>query len=381
MPTATADAAPAARDAAASRRTVLHVATEYGWRGGERQTLWLARALARDGHRSVVVARHGEPLAVRAAEQGLEVVDCAPFVEFDPRAVAALRGAVRRYDADVVHAHTGHAVGLVALATLGTGARMVVTRRVDFRLRRHPASRWKYRRASAVIAISRAVADVLVECGVPRERITVVPSGIDLSRAVEPAPASTLAALGIPAGAPVVVQVAQLVGHKDPVTFVRALAVARRRVPALHGLVLGEGPLRADVEREAGRLGLGGVFHAPGYRTDADAILAAATVTTLSSREEGLGTVLLDALAFGRPTAACAAGGIPEVIEDGVSGLLVPPGDHEALGAAIARLVEDRVLAERLAAGGRRRAQAFSVESTAARTLDVYERVLAGRYP
>ena len=163
---------------------------------------------------------------------------------------------------------------------------------------------------------------VLERGGIAGDRIHVVPDGVDVHRTVTPATRETLETLGVPREAPVVVQVAQLVGHKDPLNFVRAMARARERVPAIHGLLVGDGPLRADVEREIHALGLNAVVHLAGYRTDADALLAAADVATLSSREEGMGSVLLDALAFGVPIAATRAGGIPEVIIDGDSGLL-----------------------------------------------------------
>src|SRR5690348_18437360 len=97
---------------------ILHIDTERGWRGGERQTLWLATELAHRGHRSIVVARPEEPLAHRALAAGLDVVACAPLLEVDPRAVLALRRVIRRQRIDVVHAHTAHAVGLAALATV-----------------------------------------------------------------------------------------------------------------------------------------------------------------------------------------------------------------------------------------------------------------------
>lgn len=120
-------------------------------------------------------------------------------------------------------------------------------------------------------------------------------------------------------------------------------------------------------------------MHAVGFRTDADALIAAATVFVLSSREEGMGSVLLDALFLGRPIAATRAGGIPEVVQDGVSGLLAPVHDPDALGAAIARLVTDPSLAGRLGDAARERAEHFSVERMTDATERVYEAVLAGR--
>ena len=360
--------------------TVLHLDTERGWRGGERQALWLAEGLAALGHRSLVAARPEEPLAERAAAAGLSVVPCRPWGsgELDLAAAVALRGVVGRYAVDVVHAHTGHTVTLGALATAGTGVPLVVTRRVDFPLRRNLGSRWKYGRAAAVIAVSDAVGRVLIAGGMAAERITVIPSGIDLRRRVAPASGETLRSLGVPGGAPLVVQVAQLVGHKDPVTFVRAVAAARVVVPSVQALLVGDGPLAGAVDAAVRELGLEGVVHAVGYRTDADALIAAADVVTLSSREEGLGTVLLDAMAFGGAIAATAAGGIPEMVEDGRTGLLAPVGDGAALGERIGRLLTDRELAARLRAGARERVTAFSVERTVERTVAVYERVLGG---
>ncbi len=358
--------------------TVLHLDTERGWRGGERQAFWLARELERLGHRSLVAARPGEGLAARAADAGLELIPCAPAGEADLLAAIRLRRALLRRRVDIVHAHTGHAVGTAALATLGTGVPMVLTRRVDFRLRRNFASRWKYSRAAAIIAISRAVRAALVASGIPEDTIALVPSGVDLTRTFTAAPSATLRELGIPAdGGPLAVMVGALVAHKDPATFVRAIAEARRHVPALRALLVGEGPLRPMVEALVREHALGDALRLAGFRQDADALIAAADVFVLSSAEEGLGTVLLDALAAGTPVAATSGGGIPEIIEDGRSGLLVAPHDARALGTAIARIVGDVSLAQTLAAGGREKVLRFSVAETARRTLEVYRTVLA----
>ena len=190
-----------------------------------------------------------------------------------------------------------------------------------------------------------------------------------------------MASLGLAPLRPVVVQVAQLVRQKDPLNFVRAVAVARTRVPEVQALLVGEGPLRRDVENAIRALDLGGALRLTGYRTDADAILAAADVVVLSSREEGLGSVLLDALLLGKPIATTRAGGIPEVIDDGRTGLLAPIADAAALGANIARLLTDRALAERLGQAARARAHDFSVEHMTDRTMEIYERVLARHSP
>ncbi len=355
----------------------MHVDTEKGWRGGERQTLWLAAAMAERGHESVLAARHGEPLAARASAAGLSVVDCRPVSELDPGAAWRLRREILSRRIDVVHAHTAHAVAIGAMATLGTGVPLVVARRVDFPLRGNAGTRWKYGRAARIVAVSNAVANVLVAGGVARSRIAVVPDGVDLRRTVEPATTATLAACGVAPNRPLVVQVAQLVGHKDPVNFVRAMAYANRGSTKLQALLVGDGPLRPDVTDEIQRLSLVDVIHLTGFRDDADSLLAAASVACLSSREEGMGSVLLDAMAFGRPIAATIAGGIPEVVVDGESGLLAERENPDALGAAIARLANDRALADRLAEGGRRRVREFSVERMTDRTIDIYERVTA----
>jgi glycosyltransferase involved in cell wall biosynthesis len=332
---------------------VLHVDTERGWRGGERQTLWLARELARRGHGSIVAARADEPLAMRASAEGLEVVACGPASEIDLLAARSLRRVIRQRGIDLVHAHTAHAVALAAAATIGTKIPFVVARRVDFKLRDNLGTRLKYRGAARFIAVSAAVARVLETGGVAAERIAVVPDGVDVHRRVAPASRAALGALGIPGESRIAMQVAQLVGHKDPLNFVRAIGHARARAPDLHGVLVGDGPLRADVERLVRDLGLEGVVHLAGYRTDADALL------------------------FGRPIAATRAGGIPEVVGEDC-GLLGPIETPSALGDAIARIANDAALAARFGECGRARVEQFSVERMTDRTVEVYEAVLGG---
>jgi glycosyltransferase involved in cell wall biosynthesis len=356
---------------------VLHVDTERGWRGGQRQVLWLAEGLTKRGIHSVIAARPGEPLAERAERAGVRVIPCRAFAEFDPLAVWTLRRAMESERVNIVHAHAGHAVALAALATLGTPVHMVVTRRVSHPPRANIGTRWKYGRAHAVIAVASASARALAASGVSKVPIRVVPSGVDLARSIPHASPDTLAALGVTTGAPLVVMVAALTAEKDPITFVRAIAHARQSVPSLRAVLVGDGPLRPEVERAIADARLTDAVRLAGFREDADAFLAVAHVVVSSSTMEGTSGVILDALALGKPVVATSAGGTAEVLQQGKSGFLVPVGDAAAMGTRIAELLTDPALAARVGVGARQRAADYSIDRTVDRTLEVYWRVLA----
>lgn len=333
----------------------------------------LAVGMQRRGVRSWVAARPRSQLAAALAGEGMPVVALSPAFEWDPVAVARLRGLLRMVRADVVHAHAAHAVATAALASCGTGARLLVSRRVALPLRRNPASRWKYARSARFIAVSERVRGTLCAGGVAPERVCVVRSGVDLGQPVRRASAATLGTLGVTPGRALVVMVSSLIPpHKDPETFLVALAAAREAGAPFQALLVGDGPLAGKAERLRRELGLEEVVRLTGFRRDAVELLAAADVAVLSSRDEGLGTTLLDAMAAGVPVVATAAGGVREIVRDGLDGVLVPVGDGRALGAAVARVLRDPGLRAVLAAAGRRRVQQFSMDRTVEGTLEVY---------
>ena len=355
----------------------VHVDTERTWGGGQRQVAWLAAGLVRRGHPTWVLARPTSRYAAELRESGAEVHPLAPLAEFDPFAVRRIRALAHRVGADLLVAHSAHAAALAALATLGTGLRFVVTRRVAIPLRRSLLSRWKHRRAAGIVAVSERVCDALVADGVDARRIEVVHSGVDLGRPPSPADATTLRALGLAPERPVAVMVSSLEPpHKDPVTFLRALAAARRTHPELQGLLVGGGRLLPDALRGRTALGLDGAVSIAGCRPDAERLLAAGSVAVLTSRDEGMGTTLLDAMLWGVPVVATAAGGVREIVRDGVDGLLSPPGDAEALAGNLLRVLAQPDLRERLVASGRERVRAFSSERMVEGTIDAYRRAL-----
>lgn len=354
----------------------LHVDTELSWRGGEQQALYLARGLAARGHRAEVAAASGSELARRAREAGLDVFEVVARGELAPRAILSLAGRLKRGAFDLVHAHTSHAHTLAAIAARLAGVPVVVSRRVDFRRRRSPFSAWKYRRlGDRFVAISAAVRDVLVADGVAPGRISVVPSGIDPRRLEGADGARARRSLGLE-DEPLVGSVAHFAAHKGLDVLIAAAPAVLARFPRARFLLAGDGECAADLKAQAAPLRDAVLF--PGFRADVPDLLAACDVVACPSRMEGLNTTNLDALCLARPLVASRAGGIPEAVVDGETGLLVPPEDPAALAAAIVRLLADRALAEKLGAAGRARVlERFTVDAMVEGTLAVYRGVVA----
>ncbi len=348
---------------------VVHVASGREWRGGQRQVWLLARELARLGVRQVVVTGAASALAARLGSDGIPVLPVRWRAGLDPRVPGAIRTELRR-GAALLHAHDAHALTLAGVAGLFALPRrvpLVVTRRVDFPLRRMGF----WRGAQRVIAISDAVAAVLRADGIDPARIAVVHSGVDLAQAEGATPLGLRSRLGIPDGALLAAHVGALVPHKDQATLLRAAALARPRCPALHWVLAGEGVLLGELEALRDALELGDRVHLVGRLADPLGLLAEADLFVMSSRHEGLGTTVLDAMARGIPIASTAAGGLPEMLADG-AGLLVPPGDPPALAEAVARIVNQPALRGELSARARTAVRRFTARRMAEEVLTVY---------
>jgi len=347
--------------------TVVHVASGREWRGGQRQVWLLARELARLGELHQVVVTGGDSeLGRRLAADGVAVRPAVWRAGLDPRALGAAFGAARA-GAALLHAHDAHSVTIAGLAAAAARVPLVATRRVDFHLRR----RGFWGRAARVIAISEAVATVLVDDGIPPDRIAVVHSGIDLEAVRAAKPMGVRARLGLPADTPLAVTVGALVPHKDHATMLHAARRLVPRAPRLHWVLAGDGELRGTLEWLRDQLGLSDRVHFLGHIADPPGLIAEADVFVMSSREEGLGTSVLDAMARGIPVASTAAGGLPEMLEGG-AGLLALPGNPEALADAVRRILEDDALPRRLVSCASEAVRRFSAARMAAEVLSVY---------
>lgn len=321
---------------------VLHIDTEQGFRGGEQQVLWLMRGLRDRGVEQIAAARAGSELATRLRANDLSVVEVRRHQAWDPRAVIALRRLARSEGVTMVHAHTGNAHTLAWRAFAGR-LPVVVTRRVDFAVRKSLFSRRKYTVDGILfVAISTGVRDVLVAGGVDPERIVLVPSGIEPERFHRAEGREKLRhAWRVDEPGPVVGTVGAWVDHKDPLNLIDAVPAVLRDLPSARIVFVGDGELREAMEDRARALGISDSVVFAGWRDDVGACMAAMDLFVLPSKLEGLCTALLDAQAVGLPCVACRAGGVPDIIEHGDNGILVPTRDPEALADAIVGLWQD----------------------------------------
>ncbi|HNW43976.1 MAG TPA: glycosyltransferase [Elusimicrobiales bacterium] len=374
-----------------NRFTIFHLDDGKELRGGQRQLLYLAKELNALGHRNTVVCRNGSPLQQAALAKNLDTLTLPYFFEWDPVSAILLRNALAELPRaagalpPVLHSHTSHTAAVSWLAAAGLRCLRITHRRVDFIPGRLTA-RVKYAGADGVIAISKAVKDILLKAGVPAEKIALINSSIDLGEtpwkegalpAYRAAARAELAAeLGIPAGAFWAGSLIALVPHKDPENMVRAAALVLKEAPQTFFLIAGEGPLAEKTGRLARELGVQDRFKLIGYRREPYKILAALDLFVLSSAEEGMGSVLVEAMNAALPIAATTAGGIGDVIKDGVNGLTAPPRDPAALAKAQLRLINDGELRSRLAREAVRSLGDFSSTRMAALTIKCYETAL-----
>jgi glycosyltransferase involved in cell wall biosynthesis len=356
----------------------LHIDTARTWRGGQQQALLTVLGLRARGHRAVLVA-HPEGELYRRASEGPDLVPLAPMNEVDLASAWKLSRIIRRFAPAVVHAHDSHAVSMAGLA-LSFGAPtprplVIASRRVDFHLQGNSFSQWKYRQVDGFIAASGAIRDILVHDGIPASRVEVVHDGIDVEK-IGHLPAVDLhAEYWLPHGAPVVVNVGALVGHKGQRHLIEAMPLVMREVPDAHLVIFGEGDLRAALEKQVKHLSLDKRVLLPGFREDVLALVKSSDLFVMSSVTEGLGSAVLDAMAMGLAVVGTRAGGIPEAVVGGQTGLLVEPGAPAPLAAAIVRMLKDPALRRRYGEAGRVRVnECFGVERLVEGTLAAYQK-------
>ena len=356
--------------------SVLHVSTADSWRGGEQQLAYLFEELEALGVKQAILCRVDSEMEKRCQREGWKHHTAPKAASIDPRFARKLSRISKLEGYDLVHVHDSHAhtFAIMAADLFGLKARVVVSRRVDFPIN----SKRKYNHSSVakILCVSDAIKAITGADIVDQSKMVTVHSGIDTKRFEGKSRQGKLhQEFGLDPDTIIVGNISALAPHKDYFTFLDTVKKleSEEKSQKLRYFIVGSGPLEEELKAYATQLGLDNVLIWTGFRKDIPDLLPELDIFLITSETEGLGTTILDAFACGITVVGTAAGGIPELIKDGTTGLLSPVKDSSDLAKNVLRLVDDKALRQKLSMGAEQHLQSFLKSATAAKTLAVYQ--------
>lgn len=354
------------------RLSILQVITQRRFSGAERICLSICEALQQRGHRVRLLCKESGQMADEARALAIDVTTPGISGKFNLLAPGRIIHAANGIKADVIHTHLSTASLMGGIAGKISG--IPVLGHV------HALNTWHYYRFSTLIATcSAGVARHIIAKGAPADKVRVVLNGIDLRRFDNiPSNNESRQLLQLPADAPIVGCVAHLSAKKGQEYLLKSVALLQGQYPNLQCLLVGEGAMHDDLIRMAKDLGIGNRVHLLGYREDVLSVMNSMDIVVLPSiAKEGLGLVLVEAALLKIPTIGSNAPGIDEAIQDGVTGLLVPPGNAVVLAEKIALLLDNAALRQQMGNAGQKRAQEIFSQAAMVNRLEVIYRELA----
>jgi glycosyltransferase involved in cell wall biosynthesis len=362
---------------------VLLADLERVWRGGQEQALLLMTGLEKRGHGVELVAVRDAAIALRAQAAGIRV----HAVSDSMRRIGAARRMrkllrdEKRFD--IVHANEAHALTAAWLARSHRHAPLVAARRVAFPLSQSRISLARYGAAAKILAVSAAARNQLLAAGLAAERIEVVADGVEIPGAIQAERREKARKRwGFAADEIVMECVGALTEEKGHALLIEAFAKMRRWPGAGNRrlLLAGEGRLRPQLEQQAREAGVESAVVFAGFVADVEAVYAAGDLFVFPSLQEGAGSSLLRAMAFGLPVLALERGGVSEIIEDGKNGVLAREATPEALAQAAERMLRDPALTERLSRAARETvAERYSADRMIEATARIFEGLISER--
>lgn len=363
-------------------RRILQVIDGMNIGGAEVLLVDLVRRLREAGHVVRVAYSTPGPMAARLTEMGVPLTRLPRLARVDPLLLLRLVKLMRREKPDLVHTHLFKSDVHGRLAARWAGVPVLVsTVHNNDRWAKRALLGWLYGRtarlADRIIVVSEEVREYQLKYTfLPPEKIVTIDNGVDMRRfeGQDAAGRAVRVEFGIDPDAPLVGIIGRLSEQKDHATFLQAAGRIRAELPKARFLVVGDGPLRGNLIEQARSLKLDEAVIFAGLRSDIPAVMAALDVLVFSSRWEGLPVTLLEGMAAGKPVVSTAVGGVPGVVGDGESALLVPAGMASVLADAVIRVLRDPALARNLSTAARERVRKkYSLDSMLDRTLALYE--------
>jgi len=359
---------------------ILHIDTEMGWRGGQQQAVYLFEGLIRRGFETVFVCRPDSELSGYFKNKELPHIEIPMRNELDMFSACRIASYARKNGFNILHLHSAHAHTIGLLVKLFyRKLKLIGVRRVDFKIKKNIFSRFKYNSSliNMIVCISSEIKKIMLECGVNEDKLTVIHSGVDINK-FDNIETDTLLRekYGIAKDSIIIGTVAALVGHKDYPNLIKAAAIVTDKAKQAVFIAVGEGKNENEIKQIHSNLKLGNKFIFAGYQKEVGKYLKAFDIFVLASKKEGLGTSVLDAQSIGLPVIAAKAGGIPEMIENGVNGILVDKQNHEELANAILELVHDPEKRNLIGKNGKETVSKFSIENTVEKNINLYKELL-----
>jgi len=359
----------------ARKLKILYVDTEEVWRGGQAQLFSLILGIKERHHKVCLAAPENAPLSVRAREKGIETVPFRQRNELSLAAVFRLWVILRNRDFDIVYVNTPRAIISGGLASKLRGVPLrICSRRVNFPLK-SPLSRLKYNwLQESVVTVSLSIQETLIEGGVRPDLVQVIYEGVDLKWIDAHQPTSLLeGGERLKVGT-----VAHLSPEKGHHVLLEAAARIVSRFPEVVFVLVGKGKSMFELQDKIRELDIEDHVICTGFRYDSEALTKEFDIFCLPSLSEGLSSAILVAMASSLPVVATQVGGIPELVVDGETGLLVPANDVRQLASALRQVLESQSLRRRMGQAGRRRVeQSFTLQRKLDETEQLYLTLLA----
>ncbi|MBP7243914.1 MAG: glycosyltransferase family 4 protein [Bacteroidia bacterium] len=360
---------------------VLHVSTPMSWRGGEQQAAYLARALKEmKVEVSVLTPLHSE-LSTRLKEDGVTVINFKSRGLLDLSLAKKIAKICNEQKFDVVHTHDSHAhsAAVLSAAVFSNMVPIVVSRRVDFAVSSNLFSKWKYNHASIkkIICVSEMILNITAPSMNDKKKLTVVHSGINTTNYNFSLEGNLLKdELNLSQETILIGNLSALADHKDFPTFLKVAKEVIHANPFVHFIIAGTGDEKSLIDKFIDENNLSSRIHLLGFRKDVTKVMKSLDVFLITSKTEGLGTIVLEAFAAEIPVVATRAGGIPELVSDGVTGLLVEVGDVSGLTRAVQKVLADHELRMKIISNAKSKVQEFSFQATAQKTLNIYQEII-----
>lgn len=363
---------------------MLHIDTEKGWRGGEEQVKNLVNWSSSQGVEHILMISRGSTFEKKAQELKAKALYVTRFLgEADLFAAIKIARAVKSHGVAIIHAHTAHAHALALLAKtlLGGKVKVVVTRRVDFHPLRGKFGRikkWKYLYGvDLYVAISQKVKEVLLTTGVPEGKVKVIYSGVDPKRVQGGRSEVLREKYSVGEEFLIIGNLSHFVPHKAHEDLIKAFKLVKGKGYKVKLFLAGEGERESYLKDMVKRLGLEADVFFIGFQEDVRDLFAFFDLFVISSREEGLCSSIIEAFIAGCPVVATDAGGIPELVKEGLTGLLAKRGDPFSLAEKISFALSNKPLMKEMAERAREFALGnLTAEKMAREYLKVYQEVV-----